>query len=53
MCWDIHELNIQPTHKMPTVDITNIYTNIPINETIELITTKLKDNTNFDDITQN
>jgi hypothetical protein len=32
-----------------TLDITNLYTNIPIHETIELITTKLKDNTNFDD----
>jgi hypothetical protein len=50
---NIKELNIQPTHKMLTLDITNLYTNIPIHETIELITTKLKDNNNFDDITQN
>jgi hypothetical protein len=38
---------------MLTLDITSLYTNIPINEKIELITTKLKDKTNFDDITQN
>jgi hypothetical protein len=31
---NIKELNIQPTHKMLTLDITNLYTNIPINETI-------------------
>jgi hypothetical protein len=50
---NIKELNIQPTHKMLTLDITHLYTNISINETIELITTKLKDKTNFDYITQN
>jgi hypothetical protein len=37
----IKEPNIQPTYKMLALDITNLYTNIPINETIDLITTKL------------
>lgn len=53
MCWKIKELNIQPTHKMLTLDVTNPYTYILINETIELITAKLKGNTSLDDITQN
>jgi hypothetical protein len=38
---------------MLTLDITNLYTNIPTNKTIDLITTKLKDNACLDDITQN
>jgi hypothetical protein len=50
---NIKELNTQPIHKMTTLDITNVNTNIPINEKIELITTKIKYKTNFDDITQN
>jgi hypothetical protein len=38
---------------MLTLGVTNLYTNIPINETIDLITTKLKDDACLDDITQN
>jgi hypothetical protein len=37
---------------MLTLDITNLYTNIPINETMWLIKKKLNENTCFDDITQ-
>jgi hemerythrin superfamily protein len=49
----IEELNIQPTYKMLTSNITNLYTNIPSNKTIDLLTTKLKDNACLDDITEN
>jgi hemerythrin superfamily protein len=36
----IKELDIQTTYKMLTLDITNLYTNIPTNETIVLIKKK-------------
>jgi hypothetical protein len=45
----IKEPIIQPTYKMLALDITNLYTNIPINETINLITT----NACLDSIVQN
>jgi hypothetical protein len=37
----IKELDIQSTYKTLTLNIANLYTNIPINETIELIKKKL------------
>jgi hypothetical protein len=43
---------IQSTYKMLTLDITNLYTNIPINETMGLIKKKLNENTCFDDSMQ-
>jgi hypothetical protein len=36
-------LSIQPTSKMITLDITNLYTNIPSNEAIDLINQKLQE----------
>jgi hypothetical protein len=39
----LKKLNILPTSKIITLDITNLYTNIPSNETIELVYHKLQE----------
>jgi hypothetical protein len=39
----LKKLNIQPTSKMITLDITNLYTNIPSNEAIDLINQNLQE----------
>jgi hypothetical protein len=44
----IKELDIHSTYRMLTLDITNLYTNIPNKEVIELITTELQDNSHYD-----
>jgi hypothetical protein len=38
----LKKLNVLPTSKIITLDITNLYTNIPSNETIELVNHKLQ-----------
>jgi hypothetical protein len=47
------ELDIHSTYRMLTLDITNLYTNIPNKEVIELITMELQVNSHYDVNIQN
>jgi hypothetical protein len=41
----INEVNIDTTHRLMSLDIKNLYTNIPIEEVIEIVERKLKGET--------
>jgi hypothetical protein len=46
----IKKLAASPTYRMVTLDVTNLYTSIPNTETLDIIITKMQDNTIWDEI---
>jgi retron-type reverse transcriptase len=45
---NIKKLVAQPTYRMITLDSTNLYTNIPNTETLDIIQTRVQNNTQWD-----
>jgi hypothetical protein len=45
----IKKLAASPTYRVVSLDITNLYTNIPNTETLDIIITKMQDNTMWDE----